>query len=54
MGRNSSSSAENNATIRWDMGSRTVYGICYHGHYDLCVLDNSSIGKETTLSLAVE
>ena len=54
VGSSSSSVAENNAVIQWDIGSSAVYGICYHGHYDLCVLDNSSIGKETTLFLAIE
>lgn len=50
VGSDSFSVAENNAAIRWDIGPRAVYGAGYHGQYDLCVLDNSSIGKETTLA----
>ena len=53
VGSDSFSVAENNAAIQWDTGSRAVYGAGYHGQYDLCVMDNSSIGKETTLFLAV-
>lgn len=54
VGSNSSSVAENSVTIQWDIGSRAIYGTGYHGQYDICVLDNSSIGKETTLFLAVD
>lgn len=49
VGSNSSSVAEDMAAIQWDIGTRAVYTAAYHGHYDLCVLNNSSVGKKTTL-----
>ena len=54
VGSNSSSVAENMAAIQWDMGTRAVYTTGYYGLHDLRVLDNSSVGKKTTLFLAVD
>lgn len=51
---NVSSVAENKATIQWDNGTLADYKAGYHGQYDLCVLDNSSVGKKTTLFLHVD
>lgn len=51
VGRNSASVPEYMAVIQWDMGNREVYSAGHHGVCDLCVLDNSSVGKKTTLSL---
>ena len=52
VGSNFSSDAE--TAIRWDIGTRAVYTAGCHGQYDLCVLDNSSVGKKATLFLAVD
>lgn len=49
IGSNSVGVHENMAVIQWDMGSRGVYRAGCNGHYDLCVLDNSSVGKKTTV-----
>ena len=54
LGSNVSRVAENTASIQWDTGPRAVYVAGYHGQYDLCVLDNSSVGKKATLCLAVD
>ena len=51
---NFSSVDEKTVTIRWDIGSRAVYVAGPHGQYDLCVLDNSSVGKKAALFLAVD
>ncbi|KAJ7384850.1 E3 ubiquitin-protein ligase mib2 [Desmophyllum pertusum] len=51
VGRNYASVPEYMAVIQWDMGTREVYSPGHHGVCDLCVLDNSSVGKKTTLSL---
>lgn len=48
VGRNSTRVHENTAVIQWDMGTREVYRAGYDGHFDLCVLDSSSVGKKIT------
>lgn len=55
VGSNVSSVSENKATIQWDNGTDDYKaGAGYRGQYDLCVLDNSSVGKKATLFLAVD
>lgn len=54
VGSNVSSVVENKATIQWDYGNPADDKAGYHGQYDLCVLDNSSVGKKATLFLAVD
>ena len=49
VGTDSSTLAENMATVKWDIGTREVYKAGYQGKYELCVLDNATAGKKHIL-----